>query len=169
MRGSAKTYGLPAATARVVEDEGWLGGVGKPDPKWRDIPIGKIALDEETLREVVRAMGRTGFWGGDAYYFNHERNAKYAEEEGVNGGVLEMPCLFVEAKWDAISDTRNERFCEGMRRYCVDLTETSIEAGHWVAEEKPTETTAAIVRWLVQRCPQHWPGFWRNGHVRNKL
>lgn len=55
-----------------------------------------------------------------------------------------------------------------MRKYCTDLTECEIEAGHWVAEEKPAEVSAAITRWLLESCKQFWPGYWSSPHAKSK-
>jgi len=38
---------------------------------------------------------------------------------------------------------------EPMRTYCRNLTEETIRAGHWVAQEKPAEVNAALVKWLA--------------------
>jgi soluble epoxide hydrolase/lipid-phosphate phosphatase len=44
-----------------------------------------------------------------------------------------------------------------MRKYCRNLTETTIRAGHWVAQEKPAEVKAALVNWLATSVPGVWP------------
>lgn len=80
-----------------------------------------------------------------------------------------MPVLFVEAKFDAVCATSVSRLCEPMREYCTNLTECSIDSGHWVAQEKPAETNAAITRWLVESCKSYWPGYWSNTPVKNKV
>jgi soluble epoxide hydrolase/lipid-phosphate phosphatase len=38
-----------------------------------------------------------------------------------------------------------------MRKDCTDLTERSVPAGHWVAQERPTEVNDAIGDWLSER------------------
>ena len=35
-----------------------------------------------------------------------------------------------------------------MRELCSDLTYETIDCGHWMAQEKPREVNAALVRWL---------------------
>jgi len=35
--------------------------------------------------------------------------------------------------------------------YCADLTERSVPAGHWVAQERPAEVNDAIGDWLSER------------------
>mgnify|MGYP001197585228 CR=1 FL=1 len=49
------------------------------------------------------------------------------------------------------------RLPEPMRALCPNLTEHTIGSGHWMAQEKPVEVNAAIVRWLVRAVPGVWP------------
>jgi len=44
-----------------------------------------------------------------------------------------------------------------MRAYCRQLTEETIRSGHWLAQEKPVEVNAALVKWLATRVPEVWP------------
>lgn len=120
-------YGKPAFTANVMKDGGWLGGIAKPDPQWKHIPISMSVLDEETYSEVVAAMEKTGFWGADAWYLNHDRNRAYTLERSKNEGELHMPALFIGARFDAICDTPLSALAEPMRKYCTNLTETCLE------------------------------------------
>ena len=166
-KGDPASYGKEAITANVTRDGGWFGGESKPDPNWKMIPIENNVLDEEMYADVVAALSKTGFFGADAWYMNHKRNRAYSLEKWKNEGYLHMPVLFVGAKYDGVCATSNSRLAEPQRRYCTNLTEVEIEAGHWVAEERPAETTAAITRWLVENCKQYWPGYWKVPHVKN--
>jgi rhodanese-related sulfurtransferase len=46
---------------------------------------------------------------------------------------------------------------EPMRTYCRNLTEETIRSGHWLAQEKPVEVNAALVKWLAMTVPDVWP------------
>ena len=81
---------------------------------------------------------------------NHERNAEYVLRERKGDGVLEFPCLFVQARWDHICDTENSGLLGPMKEMCRDLKFVSVEAGHWVALEKPGEVNASVVKWLAE-------------------
>ena len=70
---------------------------------------------------------------------NHKRNREYAFNKWKNDGYLHMPVLFIGARFDGVCATTDTRLAEPMRKYCTDLTECTIDAGHWVAEEKPAE------------------------------
>lgn len=165
-KGDRAGYGKPAMTANVTKDGGWFGGSEKPDPKWKDIPIENNVLTEETYTELVAAMEKTGFRGADAWYMNHARNRTYSLEKWKNNGNLEMPVLFIHARFDGVCATLLSRICEPMRQSCSNFTECAIDAGHWVAEEKPEEVSAAITRWLVESVKEYWPGYWTNAHAR---
>jgi soluble epoxide hydrolase/lipid-phosphate phosphatase len=79
-----------------------------------------------------------------------------------------MPTLFIQAKFDTICDTVNSRLAENQRKFCKNLTEASVDAGHWLAMEKPTEVNAIIARWIVESCKEFWPGYWSRGFIRSK-
>lgn len=69
-----------------------------------------------------------------------------------------MPTLFIQAKYDTICDTVNSPLAENMRKYSKNLTEASVDAGHWVQMEKPEEVNAIIEKWIVESCKESWPG-----------
>lgn len=125
-KGNPASLGQPAFTSQVRAQGGWFGGVAEPDPKWKQIPAENICIDEETYQKLVEAMAKTGFFGADSWYANHERNRKYYDEKAKHEGRLKMPVLFVEAKFDTICDTVNSRLAEPMRKMCDKLTECSI-------------------------------------------
>jgi len=151
------TYGKPAFTARVTHDGGWFGGAASPP----DVPRSISFLDDEVFKAETEALTRNGFFGATAYYLNHDVNRAYSLKS-VNGGVLTVPTLFIEARYDPVCSTATSRLAEPMRKYIKHLTETSIEAGHWVNLEKPLETNAALSRWLATTLPSYWPWYWKN-------
>lgn len=170
-KGRPGNIGQPASTASVVQDGGWFRGIAQPYPK-AAIPPGTSTLDnlpDEVVREYEQAMQKTGFFGADAYYMNHQANREWTLQRSVNDGVLEMPVLFIEAKYDTVCDTATSRVTDSMKRLCKNLTYTSIDAGHWVALEKPEETNAAIARWLVENLLSYWPGYWSHTFSNSKL
>ena len=170
-KGGPSALGKPAITANVVKDGGWFGGPSvspEPPPK-SQVPYGTSTLDaleSGDVQELEEAMEKTGFFGANAYYMNHKANREWILKNSVNDGVLEMPVLFIEAKYDTSCDTVNSRLMDPMKRLCKDLTKTSIDAGHWVQIEKPQETNAAIARWLVETLPDYWPGYYANAFAR---
>ena len=141
VKGNPAAVGKPAVTADVLRNGSWLASRGSPSSV-------DSVVDEGMKRELVEAFERTGFWAANAYYMNHERNRRYFLEKQVDGGVLEMPVLFVEANYDRVCDTADSGLAVEMREICRDLTFVSVEAGHWVALERPEEVNEAMVDWI---------------------
>ena len=44
-----------------------------------------------------------------------------------------------------------------MRAHCADLTQHTVQSGHWMAQEKPVDVNAALVGWLARRLSGLWP------------
>jgi hypothetical protein len=44
-----------------------------------------------------------------------------------------------------------------MRERCRDLTEAIVDTGQWMAQEKPIEVNAHLVRWLATCGSDVWP------------
>lgn len=158
-KGDPAGYLKPAITADVVKDGGWLGGISAPPPATAT-PWEATTLDEELLADLSESYKKTGFFGTNAYYMNHKSNREYNTKEAVNSGVLQFPVLFIEAKWDAVCATSSTQACEPQRAHCRNLTEVTIDSGHWPQLEKPHEINAAIARWLSEEVRESWPGFW---------
>lgn len=163
-RGDPASYGKPALTSSVTQG-GWFGGASSA-PDTGD--LSRSVLDESTFKTLSTHLKRTGFFGASAYYLNHAANAEYSKN-AVNGGVLDIPALFIEAKYDGVCATALSNISDPMRKYCRNLTQVSVEAGHWVALECPREVNAAIARWLMTALPTTWPGYWTQPLVSNKL
>lgn len=155
-KGDPASYGQPALTSEMRSNGGWWGEADTA-PK---MPLELTLLkDEPKMLEKLRdTLKNNGSFGPNAYYLNHEANKAYSEKS-ANNGILNMPVLFIAAKFDGICNSSVSRFSEPMQQSCTDLTECTIDAGHWVALEKPQETSAAIVKWLVTKLPSQWPGY----------
>jgi len=152
----------PMATVNVT---GWFGGAPKPPPVDQ---VGPAILAPDVFESFVKDMQKTGFWAGSAYYMNHKRNAEY-NAKVPNDGKLKQPVLFIHGLWDTVCDTKTSRLPEPMREACSNLTEVTVESGHWVAFEKPGEVNAAISRFIVEELPSEWPGFWESGYIKRKV
>lgn len=74
-----------------------------------------------------------------------------------NGGYLDMPVLFLNARYDIICECTHSRLPVPMRTYCRNLAEETIPSGHWLAQEKPLEVNAALVKWMATTIPDVWP------------
>ena len=162
-KGDPSSLGQPGRTSTVLRDKGWVGGLeGDAMP---DNPLkNTVFWDEESYQDVVQALKKSGFWGATAYYRNHGPNREY-NQSAKRGGKVEVPVLFIDAKYDGVCATNEallNRKGDGVnlltkqREQCQDLTEVSVEAGHWVGMEKYEEVNAAIAKWLVEKV-KVWP------------
>ncbi|QBD75302.1 alpha/beta hydrolase [Ktedonosporobacter rubrisoli] len=146
-KGDPAGEGKPArtATARV------FGTSAIPD-----LPRDDDVVNEEDLSIYVSALERNGFAGPSSWYLNHGVNAEYAMT-AQNGGYLDMPVLFLNARYDYVCECTHSRLAEPMRTYCRNLTEETIRSGHWLAQEKPVEVNTRLVKWLAATVPDVWP------------
>ncbi|KAI0156281.1 putative epoxide hydrolase [Pestalotiopsis sp. NC0098] len=147
-----------------IRKTGWFGGLPAPPPVDK---LGPPIVASDVFERYTQDMQRTGYWGGTNYYMHHATNAKY-HAAAPNGGKLKQPVLFIHATWDTVCDTKTSRLAEHMRKLCSNLTEVTVEAGHWVQFEKPAEVNAALARFIVESVPSEWPGFWDSGFVKRE-
>ena len=89
-----------------------------------------------------------GLFGPDSWYMNHERNAAYGAK-AVNNGRLDLPVIFIAAKYDYVCDAINSDLAVPMRDHCTHLTEHVVESGHWMAQERPIEVNRYLSQWLM--------------------
>jgi pimeloyl-ACP methyl ester carboxylesterase len=142
----------PARTALVRKNGGWFGAAAQAP----DVPMDSDVISCVELHTYVAALERTGFFGPDAWYMNHSRNVAFAAGAS-NGGKLSMPVLFLHAEYDYVCETKASRLADPMRQDCSDLTEATVPAGHWMAQEQPVAVNAHLARWLATRFPTCWP------------
>lgn len=150
-KGDPAGEGKPAFTATARRNHSFLGGHEIPD-----LPPDTDVVTEETLSMYVSALERNGFAGPAFWYLNDRTNASYAST-ALNGGYLDLPVLFFNARYDYVSECTHSRLAEPMRTYCLQFTEEMIRSGHWMAQEKPVEVNAALVKWLATKVPEVWP------------
>jgi pimeloyl-ACP methyl ester carboxylesterase len=150
-KGNPEGEGQRAMTAMARRNRGLIGGAAIPDfPRDADV------ISEEDLSVYVSALERNGFFGPSSWYMNHETNAAYGRK-ALNDGNLDMPVLFLAARYDYICESVHSRLGEPMRARCRNLTEEILRGGHWLAQEKPLEVNAALVKWLATSVAGMWP------------
>lgn len=143
-KGSPDGKGQPAATAMVRKQGGWLGGL----PEAPDMPMDEDVISESEVKVYADHLSRNGFFGPNAWYMNHEANAEYYKQ-AVNDGRLSMPVLFLHARYDYVCETMKSTLAEPMRSLCDNLTESVIDSGHWMAQEKPADVNRELANWLA--------------------
>lgn len=133
----------PAAiTDRKRAAGGWIGRLGAPLglPDW---------LRQEDLDYVVTQFEQAGFRGGINYYRNFHRNWEITEH--LDGAKIDIPVLFIAGSRDSvIAGADEERLTATISRATNDLRGVVLipEIGHWVQQEAPEETNAAILEFL---------------------
>lgn len=149
-KGEPAGEGQRAFTSTVRRNHGLMGSAELPD-----LPRDGDVVGEEDLRVYASALERNGFFGPTSWYMNHATNEVYGKAAGSE--YLEMPVLFLNARYDYICECTHSRLPEPMRKYCRNLTELTIRSGHWMAQEKPLEVNAALVKWLAASVSSIWP------------
>jgi pimeloyl-ACP methyl ester carboxylesterase len=150
-KGNSQIKGKPSRSAEVRREGGWFGGAGEAPSLPRDDDV----VSEQDLAVYVAALERNGFFGPNSWYMNHTRNAQYAKL-AANDGRLALPVLFLHGRYDYTCQTVDSRLADPMRSSCDDLSETIVDSGHWMAQEKPAAVNSAIARWLASRLPALW-------------
>lgn len=109
---------------------------------WR----GRVFLSEEEMSFFVETYERTGFTGGINWYRNLIRNW---EQSGAMEQIVRVPGLMIMAEDDVVLPPS---LTEGMERFVPDLERALIrDCGHWTQQEKPEETSRAMIDWLKRR------------------
>jgi len=148
-KGSPEGYKKPGATAFVRQQGGWFGGAAEAP----DVPLDTDVISGEELNIYVSHLKKNGFFGPNSWYMNHKANAEYAK--GVrNDGKIDIPALFLAARYDYTCETISSSLAEPMHGICSNLTQEIIDCGHWMAQEKPVEVNRAFARWLVRKLPE---------------
>ena len=120
---------------------GFIGRLGTPKeiPGW---------ITQEELDYYISEFTRSGFRGGVNYYRNFDANWKLTE--GVDP-VLKIPSAFVAGAADMVIGGADEAGLRAMMGpQMSDLREVTLidKMGHWVQQEAPEETNAAVQRFI---------------------
>ncbi len=154
-RGTPEGRGKPSRLATIRQMRGWFGPLRKAPP----FPLDEGVISAQDLGVYVEALRRNGFFGPNSWYMNHARNAAYCAQS-PNGGVIEMPVLFLHGAYDYTCETMDSPLAQPMRAHCRDLMEAVVHSGHWMAQEQPVAVNASLVRWLAIKLPGLWqPAF----------
>ena len=148
--GSPKGVDKPSRTASIRAHGGWFNGAPAPN-----VPRDERVISNVDEANYTAALTRSGFFGPNSWYMNAEANSAFALQ-AKDRWRLGMPVLFMHAAYDVVCETMTSRLAEPMREWCIDLSESTVESGHWMAQEKPREVNAALARWLADKLPAVW-------------
>lgn len=132
----------PKVTDPLRSAGGWIDRLGAPIrlPDW---------LTENDLNYIVSQFEKAGFRGGVNYYRNFHRNWEITEH--LAGEKISIPTLFIAGEEDfVIGGATREQLITSMGSVVEDLRDVVIipNTGHWVQQEAPRETTAAMLEFL---------------------
>jgi len=121
---------------------GWIGRLGAAQglPDW---------LTQADLDYIVAQFEKSGFRGGVNYYRNFHRNWEITPQ--LEGAKITIPTLFIAGARDVVIAGANQEQLQGsMSRVVDDLRGVVLipNIGHWVQQEAPAETNAAMLDFL---------------------
>jgi pimeloyl-ACP methyl ester carboxylesterase len=140
---SASGEGVRAHTRRHVPRDAKLMQSWDAAP---DAPLGFMSDDE--LAQYA-ALFRAGGWRGPLnWYRNFPRNGADARALGDN--IIRQPAGFLAGTLEVVLAMLPNQL-ENMRAHCADLrSEVRPDgAGHWIQQERPDETNAALLQFLA--------------------
>lgn len=104
-------------------------------------PQGEPVMTEPELNVFVSSFESTGFTGSINWYRNLDRNWHLLADLDP---MIHQPALMIYGDQDVIP-----KF-EGLSAFVPKVKEVSLDCGHWIQQEKPSETNQAIVAWLSE-------------------
>jgi len=121
---------------------GMIGRSGAPKglPDW---------LTQADLDYYVNEFTEAGFRGGINYYRNFHRNWEITPQ--LSGVQVKQPVLFIAGDKDVvIRGATAEGLTTSMTKTVADLRGVKLfpNTGHWVQQERPAETNAAVIEFL---------------------
>jgi len=121
---------------------GWIPRLGNPTalPHY---------LTQADLDYYVNEFTEAGFRGGINYYRNFHRNWETTPQ--LTGAKISQPTLFIAGEKDTvIRGATAEQLTTSMSAVCTDFRGVKLfsGAGHWVQQERPEETNAAVIEFL---------------------
>ena len=102
-------------------------------------PLGEPVMSEAELDVFVSSFAETGFTGSINWYRNMDRNWDLLANVDP---IVRQPALMIYGTQDMIPPSEN------LTDFVPDVDVVSLECGHWIQQEKPKETTDAILGWL---------------------
>ncbi|WP_093613306.1 alpha/beta fold hydrolase [Actinoplanes philippinensis] len=111
-----------------------------------ETPLGEPVLSDDELDLFAATFASTGFTGGINWYRNLDRNWRLLA--GVDP-VIAQPALMIYGDRDTIAPS------ERLATFVPDVEVVTLDCGHWIPQERPAETNAAILSWLGRRSPSY--------------
>ena len=107
-------------------------------------PLGEPVMSDDELAVFVSAFETSGFTGSINWYRNMDRNWQLLAD--VNP-VIQHPTLMIYGDQDLIPKSDN------LHHFVPNVEVVGLDCGHWIQQERPEETTQAMLTWLAQSDP----------------
>lgn len=104
--------------------------------------LGEPVMSEEDLAVYVSAFEASGFTSSINWYRNADRNWELL---AAADPIIQHEALMIYGDRDTIPKS------ETLTDFVPNVDVVSLDCGHWIQEEKPVETTTAILEWLGSR------------------
>lgn len=112
-----------------------------------ETPAGEPLMGDSELAVFDSAFEVSGFTSSINWYRNLDRNWHLLEKADP---IIRHPALMIYGDRDLVPQSPN------LSDFVPNVEVVNLDAGHWIQQEKPEETTRAILDWLknssVSRC-----------------
>ncbi|MXU66748.1 alpha/beta fold hydrolase [Oceanomicrobium pacificus] len=105
-----------------------------------DRPSGDPVMSDAEIDVFVSAFENTGFTPSINWYRNLDRNWHLLADIDP---IVRQPALMIYGTQDAIPPSEN------LSDFVPKVELVHLDCGHWIQQEKPQETTEAILGWLA--------------------
>ncbi|WP_370328392.1 alpha/beta fold hydrolase [Euzebya sp.] len=107
-----------------------------------DTPRGTPLMSDRELAVFVDAFESSGFTPSLNWYRNLDRNWHLLADVDP---IVRQPTLMIYGERDTVARA------EDLTAWVPDADVMSLDCGHWIQQEEPEATTAAILGWLERR------------------
>lgn len=107
-----------------------------------ETPLGDPLMSDRELAVFVSAFESTGFTGSINWYRNLDRNWYLLADVDP---IIQQPTLMIYGDQDMVAKSEN------LSAFVPNVEVVNLDCGHWIQQEKPEETTQAILSWLEQQ------------------
>lgn len=104
--------------------------------------VGEPLMGDNELAVFISAFESSGFTGSINWYRNLDRNWHFMSKIFP---IIHQPTLMIYGERDTIPQSEN------LLNIVPNLDVISLDCGHWIQQEKPEETTQAILKWLEKQ------------------
>jgi pimeloyl-ACP methyl ester carboxylesterase len=103
---------------------------------------GEPIMSDSELAVYVESFESTGFTGSINWYRNLDRNWHLLADAHP---IIQQPTLMIYGDQDLVAKSEN------LSDFVPNVAVVNLDCGHLIQQEKPEETTEAILNWLERQ------------------